>query len=1014
MKKILLSCFLIAGFTASAQVTGSKTIGIDYATLDAAFADLNAAGVGAGGATINLPAGYTETAPAGGFMLGSAVLNSSLSSTNQLFLQKSGAGANPLITAQVGTVAISAANLIGDAIFNFSGVDHMTIDGIDLQESAANLTTIELVERGFAFYNLNVADGANFNTVKNSTISFLKTSNNYATGIYFAHYLTSAPATAVTPTTADGTHSNNKIYSNTISKGVLQAISFNGFAAVAPYDLYDQNNDIGGSSATTANIISDFGGLVNGGFYITNTAILAVYQNNANVSNNTITFGGGGLGTVGIQLFGVNSNFTANSNSITAAGQSYNSGGNISAHVGILNNSTGANLVANSNNISITSLAFLGTAGGVSGINSGNGNLTANGNIISNGASPATFYGIITGALTALNVNNNTINGLSSEGASSNVSGIVLNGTALSGQISGNKIYDLSANGATGSAYGVYVLGSVVGTTTNIFNNLIGDLKTPIVSSNNVSLAGIYLASSGATSNLNVYYNTINLNGTSTGANFNSTGVYHANNVVATSASLDLRNNVIVNNSTPNGTGTASAFRRNVAGVNNYAATSNHNDFYGTSWVYWNGTAGNTLADLKTLSRDANSLNLNPSFLATSGSNVDFLKMNPAALITQDLDNKGAPIVGYTLDYAAATRDATTPDMGAYEFTYVAPTTVPDCAVISSPTNFAIGVKPNTALISWSAAARATSYTLTIGTATGLSDVLNVTGLTTLSYNATLSANTQYFVKVVATNSIGDAVGCTEISFTTGALVYCGPLNYSNVEPISNVEFAGINNATSAALGGTAHEFFLSTSGTVKQGQPYEIKLNGNTDGDYTSYYVVFVDWNQNGTLNDAGEVYFADGSILQKNTNGTTSLPVIGNITVPAGAKLGNTRMRIKKEYSGAIPSPSGNFANPCLNGGAFGQAEDYTLNVEVYLAASTTATKSTVSVYPNPFQEVLKISDIKGVKSISVNDISGRLVKNMKPTSELQLSELKTGLYIVTLNMEDGTVKSFKAIKK
>ena len=74
---------------------------------------------------------------------------------------------------------------------------------------------------------------------------------------------------------------------------------------------------------------------------------------------------------------------------------------------------------------------------------------------------------------------------------------------------------------------------------------------------------------------------------------------------------------------------------------------------------------------------------------------------------------------------------------------------------------------------------------------------------------------------------------------------------------------------------------------------------------------------------------------------------------------------------------------------------------------------TKEGLSIYPNPFQNVLKISDVKGVKSVVVSDVSGRQVKSMAPSTELDLSALKTGLYIVTLQMEDGTVKSFKAVK-
>lgn len=64
--------------------------------------------------------------------------------------------------------------------------------------------------------------------------------------------------------------------------------------------------------------------------------------------------------------------------------------------------------------------------------------------------------------------------------------------------------------------------------------------------------------------------------------------------------------------------------------------------------------------------------------------------------------------------------------------------------------------------------------------------------------------------------------------------------------------------------------------------------------------------------------------------------------------------------------------------------------------------------------FQDILKIPDVKGVKSSTISDISGRLVKSMKASTELHLSDLRAGLYIVTLHMNDGTVKAVKAIKK
>ena len=47
--------------SASAQLTGTKTIPGTYPTLAAAIADLNTQGVGVGGVTFDVAAGYTET-----------------------------------------------------------------------------------------------------------------------------------------------------------------------------------------------------------------------------------------------------------------------------------------------------------------------------------------------------------------------------------------------------------------------------------------------------------------------------------------------------------------------------------------------------------------------------------------------------------------------------------------------------------------------------------------------------------------------------------------------------------------------------------------------------------------------------------------------------------------------------------------------------------------------------------------------------------------------------------------
>lgn len=72
-------------------------------------------------------------------------------------------------------------------------------------------------------------------------------------------------------------------------------------------------------------------------------------------------------------------------------------------------------------------------------------------------------------------------------------------------------------------------------------------------------------------------------------------------------------------------------------------------------------------------------------------------------------------------------------------------------------------------------------------------------------------------------------------------------------------------------------------------------------------------------------------------------------------------------------------------------------------------------IKIYPNPFVDVLNISDISNVKSIYIIDLAGRLVNTIEnPSSVLQLGNLKQGMYLITLNMKDGSKQTIKAIKR
>jgi hypothetical protein len=69
----------------------------------------------------------------------------------------------------------------------------------------------------------------------------------------------------------------------------------------------------------------------------------------------------------------------------------------------------------------------------------------------------------------------------------------------------------------------------------------------------------------------------------------------------------------------------------------------------------------------------------------------------------------------------------------------------------------------------------------------------------------------------------------------------------------------------------------------------------------------------------------------------------------------------------------------------------------------------------YPNPFVDTLHIEKAENVKKAVVTDLSGVVIKTVEnPSSDLFLGGVKSGMYILTVTMKDGSVKSMKTIKR
>ncbi|PHS02562.1 MAG: peptidase M4 [Leeuwenhoekiella sp.] len=127
-------------------------------------------------------------------------------------------------------------------------------------------------------------------------------------------------------------------------------------------------------------------------------------------------------------------------------------------------------------------------------------------------------------------------------------------------------------------------------------------------------------------------------------------------------------------------------------------------------------------------------------------------------------------------------------------------------------------------------------------------------------------------------------------------------------EYIGRVQLGSIDNASGASSGYTNH---TAISTELTRGSAATITITPVWRGTvYAEGYAVWIDYNQNGSFTDSGELVFSRAA--------STSTSVSGSFTVPASALDGSTRMRVSMKYNG-IPSSCETFS--------YGEVEDYTI---------------------------------------------------------------------------------------
>lgn len=341
---------------------------------------------------------------------------------------------------------------------------------------------------------------------------------------------------------------------------------------------------------------------------------------------------------------------------------------------------------------------------------------------------------------------------------------------------------------------------------------------------------------------------------------------------------------------------------------------------------------------------------------------------------------------------------------------YIDNITVQDIPTCIEPTAVtASNVTMNSATIGWTAPVftPANGYeiyystTNTAPTSTTVLDATNSTTSSTISAPlSSLAPDSNYYVWVRSVCSSTDKSSWSDLAatFRTG---YCLPSSSGQSSWVSAFSSTGAATDMAYTSGSSVTGGYQNLSATNNKitniaGSTTPISL---TAGGPTCGFGVWVDWNNNLTFETSERVFVTNDYIT------STS----GSITVPPGTAAGNYRMRVMVDYNNTAPS------NPCTSISR-GEFIDFTFEVAAALSTSETAVKKKeMNVYPNPFKDVLYISDMKDVKSVTVTDVAGRVVKTIdNPTKELHLGELNAGLYLVTMSFKDGSKSTVKAIKK
>lgn len=388
--------------------------------------------------------------------------------------------------------------------------------------------------------------------------------------------------------------------------------------------------------------------------------------------------------------------------------------------------------------------------------------------MIGNGS--GSFIAIDLGSSNNRFIYGNQIKNISTGG---NFIGINANSAGATNHINKNLITDISTT-STSSSFGI-CNGILIptGSNTYVYNNFISDLKTPASGSAD-AIRAISITSTLSNSFIGLYYNTIFLNATSTATTFGTTGVYHVSSSSATTASLDMRNNILVNKSTAKGSARTVVLRRTTSSLDNFSQLSDNNILYAgtpgaSNVIYFGATGYQTVETYKAhvSPREINSHTEDPPFVNVSTAPFNLHLQTTVPTLAESAGQRINNPIEIDEDFDGENRSLTTPDIGADEFSGIAGLVLNPASFTAMPIssrqtrlNFATNAGNNEIVIVFNTSG---SFTTPAGEPTVGQPLANGTvlyiGINSPYTHGSLTTGTPYYYKAFSYNGASYSTG---------------------------------------------------------------------------------------------------------------------------------------------------------------------------------------------------------------------------------------------------------------